>query len=63
MKSKRKSKNKERVIFKEALILLPNWEDVEDYTEEEIEDMLEENHIPEISYIDMIEKPEEIRFD
>lgn len=63
MKTKLKRKKKERLTKRETFILQPNWEDVEDYTEEEIEDMLEENHIPEISYIDMIEKPEEIRFD
>ncbi|MCJ7553581.1 MAG: hypothetical protein MUO34_06820 [Ignavibacteriaceae bacterium] len=63
MKAKKKTKKKERLLFKDVFIIQPNWVDIEDYTEEEIEDMLEENHIPEISYIDMIEKPEEIRFD
>lgn len=63
MKAKKKAKKKERLLFKDVFIIQPNWADIEDYTEEEIEDMLEENDIPEISYIDMIEKPEEIRFD
>lgn len=63
MKSERKKKNKKRTSPKDAFILQPNWEDVVDYSEEEIEDMLEEYHIPEISYIDVIEKPAEIIFD
>lgn len=65
MKSERKKKNNKRKVYKDVFILQPNWEDVNEYTEEEIEDMLEEHHIPEISYLDieMIEKPEEIRFD
>lgn len=65
MKSERKKKNNKRKVYKDVFILQPNWEDVNEYTEEEIEDMLEEHQIPEISYLDieMIEKPEEIRFD
>lgn len=65
MKSERKKKNNKRKVYKDVFILQPNWEDVNEYTEEEIEDMLEEHHIQEISYLDieMIEKPEEIRFD
>ena len=63
MKSERKKKNKKRTSPKDVFILQPNWEDVIDYSEEEIEDMLEEYHIPEISYIDVIEKPAEIIFD
>lgn len=63
MKSERKKKNKKRSIYKDVFILQPNWEDVEDYTEQEIEDMLDEYHIPEISYIEVIDKPAEIIFD
>jgi hypothetical protein len=63
MKSERKKKNKKRTLKADVFILQPNWEDVIDYSEEEIEDMLEEYHIPEISYIDVIEKPAEIIFD
>lgn len=63
MKSERKKKNKKRSKYKDVFILQPNWEDVEDYTEQEIEDMLDEYHIPEISYIEVIDKPEEIIFD
>ncbi len=63
MKSERKKKNKKRSQKKDVYVLQPNWEDVVDYSEEEIEDMLDEYHIPEISYIDVIEKPAEIIFD
>lgn len=44
-------------------ILVSKWDNIEDYSEEEIEDLLEENNIPEISYIEEIEKPEYIIFD
>jgi len=63
MKSDKKKKTKKRTSKKDVFILQPNWEDVVDYSEEEIEDMLDEYHIPEISYIDVIEKPAEIIFD
>ena len=58
-KTKKKRQQKDDVVF----LLVSNWENVDDYSEEEIEDLLEENHIPEISYIDVIEKPENIVFD
>ena len=65
MKSQGKKKNLKRTRLQEVFVIQPNWEDVDDYSEEEIEDILEEHHIPEISYLDieMIEKPEELRFD
>lgn len=63
MKQGKKKKNNKRTNYKDVFILQPNWEDVDEYSEEEIEDLLEEYQIPEISYIEMIEKPEEIRFD
>ena len=58
-KTKNKRQQKDDVVF----LLVSNWENVDDYSEEEIEDLLEENHIPEISYIDVIEKPDNIIFD
>ncbi len=58
-KTKNKRQQKDDVVF----LLVSNWENVDDYSEEEIEDLLEENHIPEISYIDAIEKPDNIVFD
>ncbi|MBE0551271.1 MAG: hypothetical protein IH619_02665 [Ignavibacterium sp.] len=58
-KTKNKRQQKDEVVF----LLVSNWENVDDYSEEEIEDLLEENHIPEISYIDVIEKPDNIIFD
>ncbi len=57
-KTKNKRQQKDDVVF----LLVSNWENVDDYSEEEIEDLLEENHIPEISYIDVIEKPYNIVF-
>ena len=43
--------------------MISNWDNVEDYSEEEIEDLLDENNIPEISFIEVIEKPKDIIFD
>lgn len=63
MKKSYKSKNKKHQKVEDVFIMVSNWENVDDYSEEEIEDLLEENHIPEISYIDVIEKPENIIFD
>ncbi len=62
MKKSYKSKNKKHQKVEDVFILVSNWENVDDYSEEEIEDLLEENHIPEISYIDVIEKPDSIVF-
>jgi hypothetical protein len=58
-KKKAKKKSKEKNVF----ILLSNWENVDDYSEEEIEDLFDEYNIPEISFIEEIEKPEELIFD
>ena len=56
---KTKKQQKDNVVF----LLVSNWENVDDYSEEEIEDLLEENHIPEVSYIEVMEKPDNIIFD
>ncbi len=58
-KKKSKTKNKEKSVY----VLLSKWENVDDYTEEEIEDLFDEYNIPEISYIEKIDKPEEVIFD
>ena len=58
-KTKNKRQQKDDVVF----LLVSNWENVDDYSEEEIEDLLEENNIPEISYIEVMDKPENIIFD
>lgn len=62
---KRNYNNKTKKFNKkdELIILISKWDNVEDYSEEEIEDLLEENNIPEISYIEEIEKPDNIIFD
>lgn len=58
-KKKPKAKNKDKNVY----VLLSKWETVDDYTEEEIEDLFDEYNIPEISYIEKINKPEEMIFD
>ena len=58
-KKKAKPKNKEKTIC----VLLSKWENVDEYSEEEIEDLFDEYNIPEISYIEKIDKPEEVIFD
>lgn len=58
-KNKPKKSNKKLDLF----VLVSKWDNVDDYSEEEIEDLLEENHIPEISYIEPIDKPDNIIFD
>lgn len=58
-KKKPRQKNKDKDIY----ILLSKWENVDDYSEEEIEDLFDEYNIPEVSYIEKIDKPEEILFD
>ena len=58
-KTKNRKQQKDNVVF----LLVSNWENVDDYSEEEIEDLLEENHIPEVSYIDVFDKPYNIIFD
>lgn len=63
MKKTYKIKNKKSDKKTDLLILISKWNNVDDYSEEEIEDLLEENHIPEVSYIEKIEKPENIIFD
>ncbi len=62
---KKNYSNKIKKSFKEKDIyfLVSKWNNVEEYSEEEIEDLLEENNIPEISYIEKIEKPYNIIFD
>lgn len=63
MKKGYKTKTKKHQQVKDVYLLVSKWENVDDYSEEEIEDLLEENNIPEISYIDVIDKPENIIFD
>ncbi|MFZ2324709.1 MAG: hypothetical protein WAV89_13555 [Ignavibacteriaceae bacterium] len=58
-KDKSKQKNKDKNIF----VLLSNWENVDEYSEEEIEDLFDEYNIPEVSYIEKIDKPEELIFE
>lgn len=63
MKKSYKAKNKKHQKVEDVFMLVSNWENVDEYSEEEIEDLLEENHIPEVSYIEKIEKPGNILFD
>lgn len=63
MKKTYKTKKQKHQKDNDVFLLVSNWENVDDYSEEEIEDLLEENHIPEISYIEVIEKPKNMFFD
>ena len=63
MKKSYKNKTKKSNNKVDLLVLVSKWDNVDDYSEEEIEDLLEENHIPEVSYIEVIEKPDNIIFD
>ncbi len=63
MKNLYRAKNKKHQKIMDVYLLVSNWNNVDDYSEEEIEDLLEENNIPEISYIEVIEKPDNIIFD
>lgn len=63
MKNATKKKSKAKDKDKNVYVLLSKWENVDDYTEEEIEDLFDEYNIPEISYIEKIDKPEELIFD
>ncbi len=63
MKKTYKTKNKKHQKDVGVFLVVSNWDNVEDYSEEEIEDLLDENHIPEISYIEVIERPKDIIFD
>lgn len=55
--TKTKNRKKELVLF------VTEWETVDNYSQEEIDDMIEEYHIPEFSMIEQIEKPKELIFD
>ena len=63
MKKTYRAKNKKHQKDSGVFFVVSNWDNVEDYSEEEIADLLDENNIPEISYIEVIEKPKEIVFD
>ena len=63
MKKTYRAKNKKHQKDNGVFLLVSNWENVDDYSEEEIEDLLEENHIPEVSYIEVSDKPDNIIFD
>ena len=56
MKKTYKAKNKKHQKDFGVFFVVSNWENIDDYSEEEIEDLLDENNIPEISYIEIIEK-------
>ena len=63
MKKTYRAKNKKHQKDSGLFLLVSKWENVDDYSEEEIEDLLDENNIPEISYIEVIDKPSDIVFD
>lgn len=63
MKKSYRSKTKKHQEVKDVFMLVSNWENVDNYSEEEIEDLLDENNIPEISYIEVMDKPDNLIFD
>ena len=63
MKRDRNKKARAKNHKKEMILLFPEWETVDNYSIEEIEDLIDENHIPELSIIEQIEKPKELIFD
>ncbi|HMU43172.1 MAG TPA: hypothetical protein PKA80_07720 [Ignavibacteriaceae bacterium] len=63
MKRDRNKKARAKNHKKEMILLFPEWETVDNYSIEEIEDLIDENHIPELSMIELIEKPKELIFD
>ena len=63
MKKGYRAKTKKHREVKDVFMLVSNWENVDNYSEEEIEDLLDENNIPEISYIELMDKPDNLIFD
>ena len=63
MKNVTKKKPRQKNNLNEIYVLLSKWETVEEYSEEEIEDLFDEYNIPEIAYIEKIDKPEEVILD
>lgn len=63
MKKSYRAKTKKHQEVKDVFMLVSNWENVDNYSEEEIEDLLDENNIPEISYIELMDKPDNLIFD
>ncbi len=63
MKKSYRAKTKKHQEVKDVFMLVSNWENVDNYSEEEIEDLLDENNIPEISYIEVMDKPDNLIFD
>ena len=63
MKKGYRAKTKKHREVKDVFMLVSNWENVDNYSEEEIEDLLDENNIPEISYIEVMDKPDNLIFD
>lgn len=63
MKSKKNKNVTKKNHKKDLVLLIPEWETVDNYSQEEIEDLIDEYHIPELSMIEQIEKPKELILD
>lgn len=63
MKRDRTKRARTKNRNKEMILSIPEWETVDIYSLEEIEDLIDEYHIPELSMIEQIEKPKELIFD
>lgn len=63
MKREKTKKSKTKNHKKEMVLLVCDWETVDNYSQEEIDDMIDEYHIPEFSMIEQIARPKELTFD
>lgn len=63
MKSNKTKRATKKNHKKELILLIPEWETVDNYSLEEIEDLIDEYRIPELSMIEQIEKPKELILD
>lgn len=60
-KSYRRNKQK-KGNEKFETFLLKDWDEFQEEEEEHIDDLLDEYHIPEIEFLEPIDKPEELTF-
>lgn len=61
MKNKYRKSKEEKEKFE--TFILKDWDEYQELEEEELEDLLEEFNIPDIGYIQPVEKPDEIILD
>jgi len=59
MKKSYKKKKNEKEKF--DVFILKDWDEFQEIEEEELEDLMEEFHIPDLDYIEPTDKPEELK--